>query len=418
MNIGGARRPWAALRRPRFRRLWLSQLISTFGDQLVIVAVALFVSETAGAAAVGLVLAAYTLPLILLLLVGGVWADRRERHRVMAATDLIRAALHGLLAVLIFTGAVELWHMVAIGGLFGAAEAFYRPAYSGLVPETVSRGELQQATALGWLSVNVAQLAGPAVATALVLTAGAGYAFALDGLTFLVSATLLWRLGLRRSQSATRDPGGLRHDLARGLAEVRSRSWVWVTIGVGSGAIVLAGAPFLVLGPAVARAQYGSAAVFGLVMTALGLGALAGSFAAATLRSRRPLVLGLLALLPWPLRLSLFALGAPLWLVLPLAALEGAGVSVFQVSWLTALGERIRREALSRVSAYDWLGSFALVPLGYALAPAAAAAFGATAVLVTGASVTLVLILLALVTPAARSADGLYTARPALHAGS
>ena len=106
----------------------------------------------------------------------------------MIATDVARAALHALLAVLIFTDLVEIWHLVVIEALFGTAEAFFRPAYTGLLPRTVPEAEIQEAQAISNITNNLAELTGPALATALVLGVGAGWAFALDAATFAVSA--------------------------------------------------------------------------------------------------------------------------------------------------------------------------------------------------------------------------------------
>ena len=108
------------------------------GDSIVVVALALFVTDLTGSATdVGIVLAAQMMPLVAFLLIGGVWADRLPRARLMISTDLVRMALHTLLAILIFTDEVEIWHLVVIEALFGSAEAFFRPAHTGLVPRTV-----------------------------------------------------------------------------------------------------------------------------------------------------------------------------------------------------------------------------------------------------------------------------------------
>src|SRR6202165_2372624 len=131
-RLGEIRR---VLRHRDFRYLWLAQSSSVIGGNIVLVALALFVISRGGSATdLGLVLAARSLPLVIFLLFGGVWADRLPRHRVMIVTDLVRFALHGLLALLIFTGEVRIWQVVAIEALFGTAEAFFRPAAAGLLP--------------------------------------------------------------------------------------------------------------------------------------------------------------------------------------------------------------------------------------------------------------------------------------------
>src|SRR6266480_260366 len=147
------------LRHRDFRYLFLGQSASVIGDRAVVVAIALFVTLRTGSATdLGLVLAAQSLPLVLLLLFGGVWADRLQRHRIMVVTDLIRAGLHALLAALIFSGAVEIWQLVVIEAAFGAAQAFFQPAYTGLLPQTVPESMIQDARALTESMANLAFL--------------------------------------------------------------------------------------------------------------------------------------------------------------------------------------------------------------------------------------------------------------------
>ena len=183
------------LRHPAFRNLWLASSASVMGDSLVVVALALFVTDLTGSATdVGIVLAAQMLPLVAFLLIGGVWADRLPRARLMITHRSRPLALHTLLAILIFTDEVEIWHLVVIEALFGSAEAFFRPAQTGLLPRTVPEHEIQEAQALTNLTLNLAELIGPALATVLVLGVGAGWAFLLDAATFAVSAWFLTRV--------------------------------------------------------------------------------------------------------------------------------------------------------------------------------------------------------------------------------
>ena len=198
------------------------------------VALALYVTELGSPSDVGIVLAAHAVPLVGFLLIGGVWADRLPRHKVMVATDLIRFALHALLAALIFTGTVEIWHIALIEAGFGTAEAFFRPAYTGLVPQTVPEEEIQPAKAAFGTVETVAEFVGPALATALVLGVGPGFAFAIDAATFLVSAAFLVRAAPARARDRGRAHDGARR-AARGLVGgARAR------LGVGDRARLLA----------------------------------------------------------------------------------------------------------------------------------------------------------------------------------
>jgi len=377
------------LRHRDFRLLWLANSASVIGDRIVVVAIALFVIQLTGSATdLGLVLAAYTLPLIGFLLVGGVYADRLPRHRVVVATDLVRFALHALLAVLIVTGEIRIWQLVVIGVLYGTAEAFYQPAATGLLPQTVPEDEIQAANAMTTLLQNVAEFAGPALATALVLGFSAATAFALDAATFLVSAALIVRVRPRRREvepAGAMAPPSVWGDVRAGFAEVRSRAWVWATLAAFCVALFVMLAPLFVVGPLVAKEQYGDLAVFGYVLAAFGAGTIAGSLWAIGWRPRHPMRDGMILALLWPAGIAVYAVGAPLAVAVAAMAVGGAGVALFEVWWLTALAERIPPDKLSRVTSYDWMVSLGLLPLGYVLAGPVAEALGATEVLLGGA---------------------------------
>src|SRR5690349_14546643 len=211
------------LQEREFRLLWLGQSASTIGDRLVFVALALYVTEIGSPTDVGIVLAAHAFTLVACVMLGGVWADRLPRHRLMLATDLIRAGAQALLAALIFTGAVEIWMILAIGVVYGAAEAFFRPAFTGLVPQTVPEEMVQDAQAANSIVETVAEFAGPALATAIVLGIGAGWAFAFDAVTFLVSALFLVQMRPRaRGERAAAAP--LVAELRDGWGEFRAHA--------------------------------------------------------------------------------------------------------------------------------------------------------------------------------------------------
>jgi MFS family permease len=390
------------LRHPSFRYLFLGQSASAIGDRAVVVALALFITQRTGSPTdLGLVLGAQTVPLVGLLLFGGVWADRLPRHRIMIATDLTRAALHGILAALIFAGSVRIWELVVIEAAFGAAQAFFQPAYSGLLPQTVPESLIQDARALTESVANLAFLVGPALATALVLGVGAGEAFAFDAATFLVSAVLLTRVHPRaRGESAP--AASMLHELRAGWREVRSRAWVWVTILVFTGAVMTVFAQWYSLAPVIARDLYGGAGVFGLLESVAGVGAVCGAIAGLSWRPRRPLAAGMLLVLAWPVQDGLFALGAPLELVVVCAFGSGFGFSLLMIWWETALAQHVPPSALSRVSAWDWMGSLALLPVGYLVAGPLAQAFGARTVLGIGSVIGLGLLALGLLPRATR----------------
>jgi len=394
----------AALRSRDFRLLWVSQSVSVLGDALVIVAIGLFVTRlTDRAADVAVVLTAYAAPLVVFVLIGGVVADRLPRQTVMVVSDLARAALHGVLAVLIATGTVRIWQMVVIGLFYGTAEAFFRPAYSGLIPQTVSSDEdIQGAQALGGLSAELANFASPALATALVLGVGGGWAFGLDAATFLFSAALLARVHARpRGQQKARE--SMLTELHEGWRAVRDRPWVLVTIICFSAALLTALAPFFVLGASVADHVYGTAAVYGLANTAFGVGTITGALIGSRWRPRYPMRVGAAVSVLWPGALAVYASGPPLPVLYSLMTVSGAGIGLFAVLWETALAQRIPPHLLSRVSAWDWMGSLALLPAGYLLSGWLSQMISAVRLLQIGGAIGFVALLLTLLPSSTRN---------------
>jgi MFS family permease len=388
-----------------FRLLWLGQSASMLGDGLIIVAVGLFVTRLTGDPGdVGIVLTAYVVPLVVFLLVGGVLADRLPRTAVMITTDVVRAGLHATLALLIVLDVVRIWHMVVIGLLFGTAQAFFQPAFSGLLPQTVPEEGIQTAQALSGVSRELSAFVSPAIATALVLSVGGSAAFALDAATFAISALTLTRVRARSRGEAPRGPGEatMLVELREGWAAVRARSWVWATILAFAIALMAALAPFFALGPSVSRDVYGSEAVFGLGNAFWGAGTILGALAGTRWRPRRPMRSGLAVSVVWPGTIALFGAGPPTVLLYSATMASGVGLGLFGVWWETALAQRIPPHLLSRVSAWDWMGSLGLLPAGYLLSGPLARAWSGSAVLVGGGLIGMTAMATALLSGSAR----------------
>src|SRR5262245_27979880 len=381
----GRDRLGALAERP-FRLLWVGRATSELGSALVPVALAFAVVDLTGSAsALGLVLATGFVSRIVLLLLGGVVADRMPRHRIMLGADALRALSQGLVAVLLLTGEARLWQLLVLFAAYGAADAFFSPTSTGIVPDVVSAGRLQQANALLALTMSVSAVVGPAIAGLLVSVSGPGIVFALDAATFAVSSSSLAFLRLPRSRVAL--PGsGLLDDLRAGWGAVTARTWVWTSIAY-FGLSNLAVAPIFVLGPFVAEDALDGAAAWGLITTAAGVGSVLGDAVALRVRPRRLLAPGYLVLTTLALEPVLLAIPASTPAIAAAAALGFGALSFSNALWFTALHERIPRESLSRVSSYDWLGSRALQPIGYALAGPVASAIGIPATLVAGAAV-------------------------------
>lgn len=386
----GRRLPLGVLRQRQFALLFAGQAVSVLGDRLVLVALPFAVLSVGGATAadVGLVLGAGALTLALFVLVGGVWADRLPRQLTMLGSDVVRAVVQAVTAGLLLTGSATVELLVALQAVYGAAEAFFRPAVLGLVPQVVDEGRIQEANALLALTTNVAMVAGPAAAGALVATAGPGATLAVDAATFVVSAVTLALLRPRRT-AAPAPASSFRADLRDGWREVRARSWVWTVILAFAAYHAFVLASLFVLGPIVSERSRGGAGAWGLITAGFGAGAVAGSLVALRWRPRRPgVVIGALLAVA-STQSAICASALPTVAVAALEFVTGACVSVLFTVWETALQERIPAAAQSRVSSFDYLGSLTLVPLGFVLVGPVSEALGVVPTAVTASVVSL-----------------------------
>jgi MFS family permease len=368
-----------------FRPLLLGASISSLGDKLVPVALAFAVLRLdASPAALGFVLASAMVPMVALLVVGGVWGDRLPRRQVMVVCDVVRAAAQGLSGILLVTGAAHVWELAVLQAVYGAATAFFTPASQALVQEAVSGPFLQQANAFLGISRNVAGVAGPALAAAVVASIGAGWALAADAASFLASAAFLLRMPTagRGSRSAATP---FLADLRAGWREFRTRSWVWASVCHFGLFHLLVWAPLLVLGPVVAKTSLGGPSAWATILAAGSAGAIAGGVVAVRLRPARPLVVVFSSMLLFAPQLALLALAAPTVLIAGAALLGQAGMSALNITWFATLQARVPADALARVTSYDWFGSALLLPLGLVLVGPLAAAFGTRDILVGAA---------------------------------
>jgi len=206
---------------------------------------------------VGLVLAAGAFPLVATVLAGGVVADRASRRAVMVAADLARVASQGTMAALLIVGVAEVWMLALVAGVTGAATGFFSPASTGLLPEVVLAEQLQPANGLRASAVSTGEILGPVVGGVLVAAAGAGWAIAIDAVTFAVSAACLAMLRVPTRVAAQRS--SFVADLREGWVAFRSRRWVWTFVVYFAIVNVLWGA-WGVLGPIVAERDLGGAA--------------------------------------------------------------------------------------------------------------------------------------------------------------
>jgi MFS family permease len=393
---------FSPLRLRNFRMLWIGMVVSLFGDGIFLVATAWQVYELSDApTALSIVGLAMATPHVVLLLIGGVVSDRFDRRAVMIAADVVRGSAVAILGTLSLAGTIQLWHLVALAGLYGGGTAFFGPAFDAIVPDLVPARWLAQANSMDQFVRPAAwQLAGPAVGGMLVGAWGAGAAFLIDGGTFAVSIIALSLMRSRAVEPAEREHGSVLRDIQEGFRFVRAHVWLWGTFLAATFAYLLFLGPTEVLLPFVVKNEMGgSARDLGFILAMGGIGAIGAAilignrgiprrhmtfiFVCWTVSTLAVAGYGL-ARVPWQAMVAAFVFGS----------LESAGL----IAWTTTKHRLVPARLLGRVSSLDWFISIGLLPVSFALTGPMAELVGARATLigagVLGGAVTLAFLFL------------------------
>ncbi|MFJ3245830.1 MFS transporter [Streptomyces sp. NPDC086782] len=367
------------LRLAAFRRFVLANLISATGSAMAPLALAYSVIEQGGGAgSLGLVLATNTVPTIVFLLAGGVFADRLSRSRILFLGNLLAAGAQGALAVTVATGHATTASIAACGFVSGTAASFTVPATQGAVAQIVPAEHLQQANALLRLPSNAVKVLGPVAGGLIVAASGAAWALAWDSFTFAAAAVLL--LGLRLDAPLTRAAGVL-VDLRAGWSGFWSRTWLWTYTAAGTVLVAAWLAGFQLLGPLVAAQRYAGARDWGLIQAAFASGLLAGTLVCLRWKPYRLLTVAVAAGGALALPLTAMACGSPLLLVLSSASLAGIGLDIAIVAWTTAFQQHVPQTEQGRMSAFNGIGERLAIPLGYLITALAARSWDTQGVL-------------------------------------
>jgi DHA3 family tetracycline resistance protein-like MFS transporter len=407
-----------------FALLWSGQTISRLGDSLYRIALAWWVlEETGSATAMGTVLVLSQIPMLLFLLIGGVVVDRFPRIRIMLIADILSGLVISLVAILSWLGMLEVWHIYIASVIFGLVEAFFFPAYQAVVPQITPPEHLQSANSLNGLSQRVMGIIGPALGAGLVAAGGTAVTFGLDAISFFISAGCVFIIlrsradgtGGQAASTGTEAPvisirasiRQLGHDLGAGLHAVTSVPWIWITIMVFGFLNIMEASPRAVALPFLIKndlgadvrllGTFGSAASLGFVVGMLWLGQYR--------RLHHRGWMGYLSTVMMGVVLLLFGMQLPVPILIAGMFAGGLCTSVFALIWTHTLQEMVPGELLGRVYSIDALGSFVLLPVGYALAGWATDLLNAPAVFLIGGCGTIIMALIPLLHPAIRNLD-------------
>jgi hypothetical protein len=351
---------------------------------------------------------AWSVPMLVFLLGGGVISDRVDRRRVLIAGDLIRAVGIGAMGVLSVLGVLELWHVVVFVAFEGAGEALFGPSFGAIVPELVPGELLVEANSLNQFVEPLGiRFLGPAVGGAAIAAFGTGTAFLITAGTFLVSALAVWLIRTRRDLP-TREEASIRREVAEGFRFVRAHVWLWGTLLSAALGLLFFVGPYDVLVPYIVKNELGGGADdLGYVFASGGVGAVL----AAIVMGQRGLPRKHIRFmyLVWSLSmlaLAGYGLAQELWHAM-VANFIGAGAfTAGLIVWSTLMHKLVPTELLGRVSSFDWFVSVSLIPVSFAITGPIAAAIGPEATLIAAGVVGAPLTLAFLFLPGMRDVAG------------
>ena len=346
-----------------FAKLFTAYLISYSGTAMAPIAMAFGVLELTGSTRdSSIVIAAPIAAQVMVLLIGGVLADRTSRKRMLVLSDTLAMCSQVTIAYFFLSGLATVPILTALMLVNGVAMALGSPAATGFIPQIVVRANLQAANALLGVARNSAFMVGAALAGVLVATVGAGWTLAIDGISFGFSALLI--ATLKPTKQAPPDKATLLQDLRLGWREFISHRWLWTIVLQFSLLVAAMQAVVGLIGPAVAKTQLGGAVDWGIISAGFGLGTLVGGLVALKLNVAKPMLFATICTLFFCLLPLGLSIPLAVWALALLAFAQGVAGQMFGVLWYTTLQKMIAPHLLSRVSAYDHLGSIALAPLG------------------------------------------------------
>jgi len=364
----------AVLREQRFRRFYAGYATSLLGSAMSSVALTFAVlSEGGSAADLGYVFAAGVIPQVLFMLGGGVLADRIGRRTVMLAADGARVAAQGVLAATLLVARPPIWLIAALTAVVGTGEAFFTPALGGLMPAITPPDKLADANALVGVAEAATKVVGPALAGVLIGLTQPAIVIAVDAATFCASLISLTLVRVPAIRPGAHSPW---RDLAEGWHQFRTQTWLWVITVQFALFNLLTWAPYLLLGPILAREYLGGARAWGTVMAAMALGSMLTGLLLVGRRPRRPLIVSVVGSSGYGIPCLMLFLHLPVYAVAAGACVAGVGSAVFSTYWTTVLQRRVPQEMLARVTAFALTGSYALGSAGFVVIGPVAAVVG------------------------------------------
>ena len=377
-----------------FRLLWIGETVSVFGDQFYLVALPWLALQLSGSGlALGSVLMTAGIPRAALMLAGGAATDRFSSRSVMLVSNIMRCGITVLLAALVYTHAVRLWHLYVTAAAFGAFDAFFYPAYVSIVPSLLAQEQLAAGNSLMYGSAQLTNLIGPAAAGALIGSAGLSGAFGVDAATFMVSIAMLALITSVGTHAARQQPllEAVREGVAYSLGHRVIRS---LLVAYAIMNLFLSG-PFAVGAPLLAKIRFSGAPSLGLLFSSFGAGALTGTVLAGRIRRRQRLGPVLLTTyLAAGAAMVTLGLTWHLWMAAAALACLGVIAGYSNIQIVAYLQRETDPAKMGRVMSLIMFCAHGLLPLSYILSGAVTRISVTVLFLVSGMTVMVITLFL------------------------
>lgn len=406
------RSTFRALRHKKFALLLFGQTLSRIGDFLFQISMAWWVLEKTGSAtAMGSVLFFSILPTVIFSLIGGVFVDRMKRGVLLFLSDVARCLLMLAATWLAFTDQLDLTGIYIIVIVFGFADAFFLPAYNALIQQMIPEEDLPSANSINSLSMQFGRVAGPAIGGMVAGFGGTTLAFGLNSISFWIGAlTVLPLLTLpapARQDEESLSLKGFLSDLRGGFETIFASPILWITILIFALTNITLAGPYSIAMPFLVKDHLGGdQKLLGFLYAIFPIGyAIASLFMGAFPKIRHRGLVFYIASIIAGLGLGMFGVSVPIYVLVICALLNGAALEIVNLVWTNLLQEMVPPEKMGRVSSVDMLGSFVLLPVGFALTGWLVDTIGVTAVFISSGVITTIVCALALLHPVIRKLD-------------
>jgi len=386
------------------KRLFIARFISNFGNGIGPIALAFGILALPNGSAnmLGFVLGTTTVVFLLMAPFGGVIADKYGRARMVGITDMAAGAVLFIQVFYFAKGEVPLAILLITNGFFGLMWGIFWPAFSGLMPAVLPEEGLQKGNALNAFMTNAGVISGAAVAGILIDIFGVAFTLAIDAASFFISGLMIFTFR-HLTPRAQKSENTMLDDLIHGWNIFLSFRWIVIIVGAFSFIVMCWAAAENVLGPLIALEHFNGAKSWSFVISAESAGLIVGSLIAIKVKPKYPM--RFLMISSFTITFYIWSLAKPQSLLMIAfgAFLFGITLDLWGTLWSTALQRKVPRDSLSRVSAFDAMGSMMFRPVGLAIAAPLSTLVGIENFLQILAAITVVAIVVPLLDPQVRN---------------